>query len=638
MASTIRPAAASGSGRRRASTGASPYWTHFTRFLRGIGRLGFVLAQGVHRCDVAVVYPTAPAQAGVPSEQAVATCRAIVEGLWARGIDCDVVDRQGLDEARIVDGTLRVAGEIYRTLVLPGLTATHAIAAQRACELHAAGGQVLAVEPLPSTSELGSDDPWLTGVRQLPRYADATAALTALAELPRDFRGPDGAVACHRQAGGREIYQVVGAPGSSSCWFRASGRIELWDVWSGKRRAWPHAVAEVGGTRVVLPAEGAPGGGWLVVFTPAQAARYRPLPAATPVQRVPLTGTWDFQLRPTLDNRWGDFRLPIEQRMLGAEIRRFRVAGGGREVDPGFGARFLRFSGDADGAVLAAARSAADLAHLASTPVDLSWRWGVPGDLGPQGWHGNKASIGDDMFALGERQEASWPGDHNACTYRDTGSCWLWTTVITTRQTMARLVAGGVQPERVLINGRAFAPGAVLALDPGPTAVLARYTSAGRAHLVLIDQDHPDPQRQDLSSCWQGHPGLLALDPRPLDAPPEHLEALAPPGLREIRGRIHGSCTARIGGQRAAVAYGRADAAGWRMVTITVRKPSPDPIAVELAVQGSPGYGGSAAFAGPLALACGPGRLAAGDWSELGRPRRLQRQRDLRPRSDRGDA
>ena len=46
-----------------------------------------------------------------------------------------------------------------------------------------------------------------------------------------------------------------------------------------------------------------------------------PLPAS-----IQLTGPWRFSIEPTLDNRWGDFRLPITERdrIIGAEIREFR--------------------------------------------------------------------------------------------------------------------------------------------------------------------------------------------------------------------------------------------------------------------------------------------------------------------------
>ena len=36
-----------------------------------------------------------------------------------------------------------------------------------------------------------------------------------------------------------------------------------------------------------------------------------------------LDGDWEFELKPTMDNRWGDFRLPHTEKMIGAEARIF---------------------------------------------------------------------------------------------------------------------------------------------------------------------------------------------------------------------------------------------------------------------------------------------------------------------------
>jgi len=37
-----------------------------------------------------------------------------------------------------------------------------------------------------------------------------------------------------------------------------------------------------------------------------------------------ISGAWEFELKPTMDNRWGDFRRPPSDEMIGPEIRRFR--------------------------------------------------------------------------------------------------------------------------------------------------------------------------------------------------------------------------------------------------------------------------------------------------------------------------
>ena len=44
----------------------------------------------------------------------------------------------------------------------------------------------------------------------------------------------------------------------------------------------------------------------------------------SPPAAVFLGGNWDFHLKPTLDNRWGDFRYPPAAGLIGPEARRFR--------------------------------------------------------------------------------------------------------------------------------------------------------------------------------------------------------------------------------------------------------------------------------------------------------------------------
>ena len=39
-----------------------------------------------------------------------------------------------------------------------------------------------------------------------------------------------------------------------------------------------------------------------------------------------LDGNWEFELKPTMNNQWGDFRLPVTEKMIGAEARIFRYS------------------------------------------------------------------------------------------------------------------------------------------------------------------------------------------------------------------------------------------------------------------------------------------------------------------------
>ena len=64
-------------------------------------------------------------------------------------------------------------------------------------------------------------------------------------------------------------------------------------------------------------------GSALLVCSPGKTDRVHPAeePAPTPIT---LEGPFAFRLEPTMDNRWGDFRHPPANVMIGAEARRFR--------------------------------------------------------------------------------------------------------------------------------------------------------------------------------------------------------------------------------------------------------------------------------------------------------------------------
>jgi hypothetical protein len=50
-----------------------PYWANMDQFLKCTERLSYVLSQGYHRCDVAILYPVTPMVAGINGEMAVST-------------------------------------------------------------------------------------------------------------------------------------------------------------------------------------------------------------------------------------------------------------------------------------------------------------------------------------------------------------------------------------------------------------------------------------------------------------------------------------------------------------------------------------------------------------------------------------
>lgn len=557
-----------------------PYWDHMGGFLKYMERLSYLVSQGVHRCDVAILYPVAPFEAGMGGNEAAGAAFGTGSDLYLKhGFDFDYMDFQSLARAKVEQKALHVSGETYRALILPAMAAVRHSTLEQALALFRAGGIVIATQALPEASDAaGRDDPQLDAmVKELfgltareakaggtaPAQTNAagglglfTRSMEEIAQVlergvGRDFAGPAGAHALHRKIGPRNLYMVSDAPRNAECTFRARGRVELWDPWTGKTQPVYVVSQTPDGTRVRLP--GNPDEPRLVLFTPGDAGPtladtdldevasvgagsvtgYADTPGLkratlrvgdkeivlkgeAPAAPAPLTieGPWEFALKPTLDNRWGDFRLPITDKVIGAEARRFRWA---QETAPNpgwqapefddsrwpqvtcsFGPRFWKLGplpADADTAALEA-----KLAELKSVdpaaPVevggkqyrwqayDYSTRWGIEGDPGPEGYHGLKEMISDEFIALGAPQYTGTQINYNA---EPVGTrYYLWTAASTACDGQAHLLAGGKRPAALWLNGAALKDAAgTVPVKAGANPLLLRYDGPGRGYFLL---------------------------------------------------------------------------------------------------------------------------------------------------------
>ena len=194
-----------------------------------------------------------------------------------------------------------------------------------------------------------------------------------LAAFTPDTRAEKPVRSLHRKIGPRDVYLVMDAPKNSTVEFRAKGQVELWDPWTGETRPLRVLGETATGTQVELPLEDYEA--QVVVFTPGRAAR-QPATAHRSARsaQIALDGEWEFELQPTMDNRYGDFRLPVTDKIIGPEARIFRHAvesgdatalAGGRTSTTPLGAGHLRLR-----AAVLAAGAAAGRADGAATP---SW-------------------------------------------------------------------------------------------------------------------------------------------------------------------------------------------------------------------------------------------------------------------------
>ncbi|MCB1129100.1 MAG: hypothetical protein KDM81_21560, partial [Verrucomicrobiae bacterium] len=294
------------------------------------------------------LYPVAPMQAGMDGPAAVQTAFTAGERLYAKGIDFDFMDFQSLGRASVVGTELLVSGERYRALVLPAMKAVRWSTMEKASQFARAGGVVVALGALPEASDrAGDDDPELDalveqtlgrqgrsssppggegpggkGQSNAHLLSDADQLLRVITNaFPRDYDGP-GSIQ-HRRIGSRDLYAIYHAAKDAGCFFRATGRVELWDPWTGTTRPLAVVSQTAAGTRLNLPLTEKEI--QLIVFSPGEPAQVESQVSNLKSQ-IPLDGPWEFELQPTLDNRFGDFHWPPTPGFLGAEARRMRYA------------------------------------------------------------------------------------------------------------------------------------------------------------------------------------------------------------------------------------------------------------------------------------------------------------------------
>ena len=469
-----------------------PYWKHLRGFMDCQQRLAYLLSQGHHHCDVAIMYPVAPMEAGMDGQAAVQAAFSTGEQLYAKGVDFDFMDFDSLARAKVVGKELHVSGEIYRVLVLPSMKAVRYSTLQKALEFHRAGGIVLAIGALPEASDrIGRDDPEV--VAMVKEIFPDGATTDVFAKLPgRDYEGPG--YIQHRKIGPRDLYAIYNAPQATVCRFRATGNVELWNPWTGETRLLPVISQRAGITELALPLTETEI--QLIVFSPGEPESLK-AETAPVVTRIPINRDWEFELQPTSDNRFGDFHWPPTPAKIGAEVRQLWYCEGNntngpwRRVTCSFGPQFV-----VDG-----------------KPYEFSWRWGIESDPGHQGYHGLKAVVHDEFLAIGKAKENA---RHlpNVVSYEAGANSIFSTAVVATRDMAAQALTGALKPSKITLNGEVVT-GNTLKLKAGPNPLVLQYDKPGRTYFVVsTDSGKPVGDTETFSSAanwiWYPNEGITA--------------------------------------------------------------------------------------------------------------------------------
>ena len=345
-----------------------PYWRYWRTFADYVRRLSFVMSQGVHRADVALLYPLTTIHAhwkaveeldsveadGVDRDPfgrhassqvfepfAFEVSKALEDlaiAIYHAGIDFDFVDDPSLDRAEVRGKVLTIGGLEFRSVVLPPMSTVRRSTMEKIAAFHDAGGAVAAFGRLPTDSvEAGGEDPALKELVDRVFGPDGSGVLIEddVAGLPpalsnairRDVVASEPMIFhTHQHVEDGEIYLIFNASDDArevTVDLRASGTPTVWDCFTGQIRRAEGVTHTDDRTQVALSM--GPSQAMVLVLGPEEAGTVE---AATrldeSLEPVTLAGPFRFQLEPTMNNRWGDFRYPASDDLIGAEARRFR--------------------------------------------------------------------------------------------------------------------------------------------------------------------------------------------------------------------------------------------------------------------------------------------------------------------------
>lgn len=641
-----------------------PYWGHMGTFLDYFERLSYLLSQGHAVNDVAVIYPVAPYEAEMDGEKARDTAFELGRSLMAEGISFEFIDNESLANAVVEDGLLRVneAGSEYRALVFPDMSAVRWQSIEKAAAFAVEGGKVYTTGILPSASDrTGREDPELemmndkafTPERRMPDVRHTVEALSKAFVQDVTSTG-EGVRALHRKSGFRDVYMVMNARPGSVVEFRAKGAAELWDPWTGKTLPLRVVKETATGTQVEMPLEQYQAA--IVVFTPGRKHANPQSGEELSVKEITLPLQWTVRFVPTMDNRWGDFRIPVTEacRMIGLEARRFKWTREDErlsntamlpETDDsnwetklhGFGTQFYVLGPVPD--EVKTIELEKDLSRLKMIdpklpvkagkhlfhwqPYDMSWRWGKEGDQGHQGYHGLKRTVTDDFICLGKREEAL-----NETRYIDEvneGKYYLWTTASVEEPVLADAVFSReapadrshtspvLTPSTVYVNGSLVSGKySGISLNAGSNPVLVRYDHGGRGHFVLRKHGAPSPEkRQPLSMRWANDKGLITFDVSAGGKSAEWFRFLTAPGTMALSLNAYGKAEVWLDG----VAM-KNEKEGYFTAQII---PSESAVVAIRVIPGHFGITGGSLIPEPVVVeTTGDGIMDLGDWSESG--------------------
>jgi hypothetical protein len=389
-----------------------PYWSLMKEWLHQAERKCFLLSQGHHVCDIAVLYPTEALQ--VNSNCDLSQMWNMTDSLSACGLDYDFVDFRSLWNASIEDGQLLIGNEHYKIIIIPISSEHHIETINKLNEFRNSGGIVL------------------TGTKDIIPIIKSVI-------LPDFSTSSNSGRVLHRKVGDANLYMVMGVTPGDTMTFRSVGKVEKLDPVSGKIIT--QSIISNNEETTSVRFNGNPTIGSFYLFTPGTSDIDTCKDIKKDILIDTIVGEWNVSPLPTMNNTWGDFRLPATNEIIGVESREikscFIPTTKKQQYEPkvnetsevyGFSPKFMT----------AIIELGADINTAVNwNPYSFSWQYGVFDSPGSQGYHGLKGKV-DNRFLIFEKK----------------GRNLFKTYVYVDKKSIYKLVVEGLIPNAIYLDGK----------------------------------------------------------------------------------------------------------------------------------------------------------------------------------------
>ena len=499
-----------------------------------------------------------------------------------------------------------------------------------------------------------------------PIDADLSGLLDGV--IDRDVRAGSGIYHAHRRIGDHDVYLLFNVRDSSrtvEVSLRTDGHPERWDAITGEIESIYEYNIDDG---IELTLDMPPHGFDVVVVGPGDGPRvsesscsridaiekrgdavtvrgttHSEHPAAAiPGDQVPVVGEttasvpspidlsdgWTFELEPTLDNQWGDFRYPPSEELIGVEVRSFRYRQE-RATDDGRNHGWhrpdVREDGWEDTEVTYGPRCWRRVTTevVPSTPEESTDGWEpyeFSTTVGKPGTHpyliGYTSVVSDHVLVSPEAEDAQ-------------DKTYFWTTVHAPESGLAAIqygagitrielgnrsidVGNGAGLGGVIGDSEALGGGrSIVQLPEGNTAITLAVEAGIETHFS-VEPVTADARDLDLSYVprvrWFQDP-TYRFDYRPWDERPVGwFRFELPTGTKRFTLPVRGAPDVWVDGEARSVIN---DA-------VTLDTPLSTPTTAAIRVAHEPGAYAGAAWTDPVSIETEPVRVDAGRWEELG--------------------